>query len=100
MRLKFHLDEEVAGAPARARARALARQTYGLTRQNAVGHLHVEHALFRDQPPLGVDFGNPQSKGRGPSVQCSCQIQQYFGMVILTAPTVEAAPGAAAAAAA
>ena len=72
------------GLPSVPAARALSRQPNGLARQDALGHLHVQHALPRGQVALGVDLGNAQREGARSARQRRVQVEHDLRVVVFT----------------
>ena len=60
VRLELDLDVKITRGFVAVSARALTGKTDLLAGQNSLRHLNVERALFRYQPPFGIDFGHAQ----------------------------------------
>src|SRR5271168_1032136 len=76
------------------RARALARQSNILARENALGHLDIEHALLRHEPTLGVYLRDAQAQLSRAAVQRRLEIEQHFRVVIFAVSRMECAAAA------
>ena len=68
----------------------LAGETDGLSGQDALGYLHVEHALAHRQPSLGVDLGHAQRETPRPTVERRVEIEHHLGMMVLAPAGIEA----------
>ena len=77
------------GVPSPGSARALAGQSNVLARQDALGHLDIEHALLRYQSALGVYFRDAQGQLPRAAPERGVQIEQHFRMMVLTASRME-----------